>query len=139
MKILTYRAAIIPYYIDKKQLKFMFMKPTDPKYGGPCAQLAKGRVEDNEDTLVAAIREGEEELGLKQENIDNLLPLGVFLGRTTVFLVRIKDPNNFGSFESETKETVWLTLEEFQKIGRDIHISVVEAAHSMLEFEINEV
>ena len=74
-----------------------------------------------------------EELGLFKGNIVQLTELGEFMGRTTVFIAKIKDKDMFGEPHFETEETKWLTAEEFQKIGRDLHKPVVKAAVRKIE------
>lgn len=124
------RAAIIPYYYDDSRdaLLMLFMKPSNPKFGGAEFQLAKGRVDPGENEKEAAIREGGEELGLFRGNILKILDLGTFLGYTRVYLAKIKDPNLFGDPHFETGETKWMTPPEFIASGRTIHRLVVKAA-----------
>ncbi len=124
-----FRAGIIPYVYDTNgNIQFMFMKPSDPKFGGPDWQIAKGRVEGDDDNLSTAIREGFEELGLKESNIVNVVELGVFLGRTCVFICRVHDKNDFDQFHYETGAVIWLTVDEFKKVGRRLHLEIVEEA-----------
>ena len=104
------------------------MKPSDGKFGGDCFQMAKGKHEEGETAKETGLREGFEELGLLQDNIEHLHELGVFLGRTTVFVAKITDPEMFGEPHFETEETRWMTPEEFQAEGRDLHKFVVKAA-----------
>ena len=121
-----YRAGIIPFYEENSKIYMLFMKPSDKKYGGDSFQIAKGKVEDHESDKEAALREGFEELGLLQENITEIIDAGSYLGRTAIFLARIKDKDNFGEYHFETAETKWLTIEEFASIGRNIHIPIVK-------------
>lgn len=124
-----FRAGIIPYVYDANgTIRYMFMKPSDPKFGGPDWQIAKGRVENDDDNLTTALREGAEELGLKESNILDVTEIGVFLGRTCVFICHVRDQNDFDQFHYETGDVIWLTLEEFDQIGRDIHLPIVQAA-----------
>lgn len=135
-----YRAGVIPYSVeDEKIIHMMFMKPTDSKYGGDDFQIAKGKIEENEDTEVAAFREANEELGLFKGNITNVHDLGTFLGRTHIYLAEIKDMDMFGDPHFETKETTWMTPEEFQKTGRVIHRPVVKAAARMIKSKICQI
>lgn len=120
-----YRAGIVPFYVDKSTVYMLFMKPSDPKYGGDSFQIAKGKRDEDESDESAALREGFEELGLLKENIEELINAGAHLGRTTVFLARIKDKENFTAYHYETAETRWLSLDEFEAIGRSIHVPVV--------------
>lgn len=120
-----YRAGIIPFYIEKSKIYMLFMKPSDPRYGGNSFQIAKGKCEDNETAEKTALREGFEELGLIEDNVEELINAGIHLGRTTIFLARIKDKDRFEKFHFETDETRWFSLEEFEKIGRKIHIPIV--------------
>lgn len=120
-----YRAGVVPFYVDKSIVYMLFMKPSDPKYGGGSFQIAKGKREDDESDESAALREGFEELGLLQENIEELINAGSHLGRTTVFLAKIKNKDNFVKYHFETEETRWLSLEEFEEIGRSIHVPVI--------------
>lgn len=128
-----YRAGTIPYIVEDGQILMMFMKPSNPEFGGSEFQLAKGRIEDGEDTKTAALREAREELGMFLSNIALTEELGVFMGRTTVYVAKIKDRSMFGEPSFETSETAWLTLDQFKSIGRDLHHAVVMAAHHKIK------
>ncbi len=122
------RSGVLPYYIEDGDIKIMFMKPSNAKYGGAEFQMAKGKHEPGESAKEAGMREANEELGLFKGNVEHTKNLGVFLGRTTVFVCKIKDPDMFGDCCDETDETKWMTPEEFQKEGRDLHKPVIKAA-----------
>lgn len=124
-----HRAGIIPYIIKDSELHMLFMKPSDPKYGGDVFQIAKGKLEEGETAEQAALREGNEELGLFSGNIEGEVEsLGDWLGRTTFFIAKIKDEKMFGEPHFETGETKWMTPEQFTSIGRGLHKSIVKAA-----------
>jgi len=107
----------------------MFMKPSNPKYGGKKFQLAKGKFEEGETAEEAGFREASEELGLEQVNILSSFRVGEFLGRTTVFAAKIRDTNAFSDWCDETESTGWMTLKEFMKTGRTLHKPVVQSLH----------
>jgi len=92
-------------------------------------QLAKGRIENGENSEQAAIREGGEETGLKEDNIIQILHVGTFLGRTEVYIAKIKDKNDFAPHDYETESTKWFTIDEFRKDGRSLHLDLVEKSH----------
>lgn len=127
-----YRAGLIPYYVDNGSIKVLFMRPSNPNFGSFFFfQVVKGKVEEGEDSLTAAIREASEEAGLFPPNLDGTPhKLGNFLGRTTIYVCKIKDPNAFGdpTTPEEVESTKWMTPEEFQSEGRDLHKPVVKAA-----------
>ena len=114
----------------------LFMKPSDSTFGGDAYQIGKGRVEDGEDHRSAALREAKEELGLFIGNTILTEEVGVFMGRTTMFIAKIKDRDMFGEPDFETESTRWMTLEDFMLEGRVLHQPVVQACHRrMLELE----
>lgn len=121
-----YRAGIIPFYVEDTNIYMLFMKPSDEKYGGKYFQIAKGKREDGETNIQAALREGFEELGLLKENIETIIEVGNFLGRTNIFLAKIKDKNNFTEFHFETEKTEWLTFEDFKEKGRSLHVPIIQ-------------
>lgn len=123
-----YRSGILPYIISDDEIQILFMKPSDPKYGGDAFQMAKGKHEEGETPLETAVREGGEELGLFQHNIEQTYDLGTMLGRTHVYVVKIKDPSLFGDPHFETAETKWMTPDMFYQWGRRLHAPVVKAA-----------
>jgi len=123
-----YRSGVLPYIIKDDEIQILFMKPSDPKYGGDSFQMAKGKQEEGESPLETALREGGEELGLFKHNIEQTYDLGVMLGRTNIYVVKIKDPNLFGDPHFETSETSWMTPEMYYQWGRRLHIPVVKAA-----------
>ena len=123
-----YRSGVIPYYIKEGELKMLFMKPSNPKFGGETFQIAKGKHEEGESSLETGLREAGEELGLFSGNVIHTDEIGEFMGRTTIFVSEITDPDKFGDPCDETGEVKWMTPEEFQKEGRDLHKPVVKAA-----------
>lgn len=131
---LIYRAGTIPYYVDEsKTVRMLFMIPSDSTFGGDSPQIGKGRVEDEDvDHRAAALREAKEELGLFVGNTVFTEEVGVFMGRTTVFIAKIKDPNMFGEPDFETAETRWMTMEDFLIEGRELHRPVVQACYRMI-------
>ena len=128
----VYRAGVVPYYINDGEVMMMFMKPSNPKYGGKKFQLAKGKFEDGETAEEAGFREAGEELGLANVNILSSFRVGEFLGRTTVFAAKIRDPNAFAETTSETEDTKWMTLAEFLKVGRTLHRPVIQSVHRQI-------
>lgn len=121
------RAGIIPYVVEEDDIQMMFMIPSDPEFGGPHPQCAKGQIEPGDSVAETALKEGEEELGLYKGNIDSMWKLGEFVG-IHMFVCNIKDKDMFGDPHYETKETLWLTHDEFMSKGRDIHKPIVKAA-----------
>ena len=124
----VYRAGVIPYYIKDDNVEMLFMKPSDPKFGGSDFQIAKGKKEDGESDEEAAFREASEELGLFKGNIIDKHDLGNFLGRTRIYIAEIKDKDMFGDPHFETGEVKWMTPKEFDKEGRTLHRPIVKAA-----------
>lgn len=128
-----YRAGFIPYIIEDGDIKMLFMKPSDTKYGGDEFQIAKGKIEQDEDSEHAALREAHEELGLLLENTTGgVFHVGNFLGRTEIYVAKIADKDLFESPCYETECTSWLTIDEFIKVGRKLHHPVVEAVVDLI-------
>lgn len=128
MKGKLFRAGLLPYVIENDRVKFLLMKPSDARFGGPEFQIAKGKIEQGETEEEAAVREAEEELGLIRSNIGPVEFLGNYLGRTSMFITEVKDRSKFNKPHFETSETVWLSLPEFDIIGRKLHLHVIQEA-----------
>lgn len=132
-KHLVYRAGTIPYIIEDGEVKMMFMRPSNPEYGGDTFQLAKGKVEDGETNEVAALREAKEELGLFVGNVSLTEELGTFMGRTTIYVAKVKEKDLFGEPGFETDAVRWMSEQEFMVEGRDLHKPIVMAAIRLIE------
>ena len=131
MKEKVYRAGVIPFYVNPcGKIEMNFMIPSDTEYGGSDPQFCKGKVEKGENEEDAAIREAVEELGLRESNVEWFSYLGIYLGRTYIYICEIKDKDAFDEPHYETAETMWLSLEEFEKTGRDLHKPVIREAYS---------
>lgn len=125
------RAGALPYYQDDQgNIEFLFMRPSNSKYGGDQYQIAKGRVEDGEDILEAGLREASEELGIPMRHIQkkDVKKLGVYLGRTHVFLFRLSEEHKLEEPCWETESIVRWSLDQFLLSGRDIHKPIVAEA-----------
>lgn len=128
------RSGVIPYYLDNDgKVQMLFMIPSDSKYGGDLPQIAKGKREEGETELETGLREAREELGLFKGNVIETYMLGSFLGRTTIYVCKIEDPTMFGDPHFETKATTWMTPDQFQQEGRDLHKPVVKAAVRLIK------
>lgn len=130
------KAGVIPFVIrpDGTTL-MMFMTPSDPSYGGPRPQIAKGGIDAGEDAQEAAIREGEEELGLLRNNIVSMHAIqpvtvsGLSATYTmSIYAVRVKDQSAFSTPHFETGAVHWLTLEQFAHRGRKNQLPLVTSA-----------
>lgn len=75
-------------------------------------------------------------MGLFSGNIIATHSLGTFLGRTHIYLAEVNDVDMFGDPDDETKETAWMTPEEFQDTGRQIHKPVVKAAARVIQSKL---
>jgi 8-oxo-dGTP pyrophosphatase MutT (NUDIX family) len=126
------RAGVIPYIVERGVVKMMFMKPSVAKFGGDCFQIAKGKQEKDETIQEAALREASEEIGLFEGNVVELYDLGTFMGRTTIYVAKMKDKKMFGDPNFETSEVKWMTAEQFDEVGRDLHKPIVKAAQRLI-------
>lgn len=133
---IQYKAGFVPYQISNGVPLFMFMIPSDPRFGGDQPQIAKGMIDEGEDEFTSAIREAEEELGLRCSNIippikhvttdiRGSVSMAIFMGQ-------IKNLKDFDAPHYETGSVHWLTLEQFRKIGKPSHLHIVEAIHGLL-------
>jgi 8-oxo-dGTP pyrophosphatase MutT (NUDIX family) len=127
------KAGVIPYYHGEEGILMLFMKPSNPNYGGNKFQIAKGNIDPGEDAQTAALREGSEELGLIPSNIVKIEKMaeqsltgddGSYI--ITVYAAEVKDPGSFAKPHYETAATKWMTLDEFRAIGRLSHLSIVQ-------------
>lgn len=142
----TWRAGGIPYTIcrDTGTVEMLYMIPASTPYNKldpelKLPQIAKGRVEQFELPDAAALRECAEELGLKRDNITNVIEGGVVLGRTHVYAFEVADKSNFGTFSAETESVVWLTYDAFMECGRELHKAVVNMLYEKIIERLFEV
>jgi hypothetical protein len=158
------KIGILPF-ITGKPFKVLTMKPrTEAKHlGAPAFQIAKGtrRININEgwcdmreedlryadesfyETLIqTALREGEEEVGLKASNIKQVFDMGGFTFISAsrgivkplhMFAAEIIREDDFAAFEVTTSEVRWMTMSEFSSIGRPDHVAIVDEILGRLE------
>jgi 8-oxo-dGTP pyrophosphatase MutT (NUDIX family) len=135
------KAALIPYYRYGNEIKMLFMKPSDPKFGGSNFQCCKGKIEAGFTSEQTAIKEAEEELGVTQDNIKNLEFLFYDVinykdGRSSVVYVytaEIIDPNKLIPFHYETGAIKWLNIREVSDELRLIQRNIVYKAYNRIQ------
>lgn len=141
MKDTPTKSGFIPYYVEDGQIEFMFMIPSDPKYGGDLPGIAKGGIDPGENLKEAGIREAEEELGLKKSNIKGKTVKHVWTGKIkgssdsyimSVFAGEVKSKKDFDKPCYETKEIQWMTAEEFKRDGRKSQAKIVSETFRLL-------
>jgi 8-oxo-dGTP pyrophosphatase MutT (NUDIX family) len=125
------KAAFIPYHNGK----VLVCRSSNPMFGGPHFALCKGNVDEGESIEQAAIREAEEELGLRQSNIGPVNHLGTFKTfdyLLSVYMAEVKDPVAFNPFCWEIAETKWMSWTEFSAVGREQHRPIINAFFQQL-------
>jgi 8-oxo-dGTP pyrophosphatase MutT (NUDIX family) len=130
------RAGLIPFFrSDDDQVHMMFMMPSDEKYGGKVFQIAKGRVDPGENPFQAAVREANEELGLKEQNIKWVKKCGKFLSTHHIYIAEVStmSDSDYDDPCFETGETKWMTLEEYLESGRTLHVPIVKECFKLFE------
>lgn len=120
------RAGIVPFFYQYNTLVMYFMVPSNAKFGGPDPQIAKGVLDDiTEEEERAALREGHEELGLKQSNIEEIFHAHTQKKETkkgwnkfSIFAAKIIDPCDFDVPGFETEECIWINEHEVSDFVR---------------------
>jgi 8-oxo-dGTP pyrophosphatase MutT (NUDIX family) len=132
MKIKKVKAGFIPYYQDK----VLVCKSSNPMYGGPHFALCKGNVDEGETVAQAAFREAQEELGLRENNINSAIKhlgnFNTFEYTLSVYYAEVKDPDAFNPPCWEIAETKWMTWKEFSSVGREQHRPIVDSFFQQL-------
>jgi len=115
------KAGVIVYYGNE----VLLIKPSDPEFGGLDFQLPKGRIDPGESIERTAMREAEEELGLKKSNIKKLFKIKPYkiLGLTreytlTLYGVEVKGKEGFGPSDFEISEKKWFPKDKAVSIIR---------------------
>lgn len=134
------KAGLIPYIREDGEVKFLTMISSDPKFGGPKPMISKGGIEDGETAIEAAIREAEEELGLRRENIigsvhhltSEIVVLYSGTYQLDVYYCQVQDRYDFDKWCDETLYTQWMSLSEFQSEGRRDHIPFIRRVNDIV-------
>ena len=135
----TDRAACLPYYCIDSDIKLLFMKPSNPDYGGSYFQLAKGKVDPGYTIKETAKKEVMEEVGLSEENIKNMFFVTADnIKNYTVYLyaAEVIDPNNLLPFDYETGEVQWIDTKDIStKVRRCQHDMIYKAIETIIKHE----
>jgi len=135
------RAGIYPVYTDSEgQVWVCLMIPSDPAYGGPQPQMGKGRIDDGQTAQEAAIREGEEELGLRRSNMSNvqLLEEKIISGLNSsytifVYTCEVTDPKAFDKPHYESSWAGFLLIDDAIQRTRTQQRPFLEAVKAKYE------
>lgn len=137
---MKHKAGLVPYYRKDSEVYMMFMVSSDANFGGGLPQIAKGNVDSGEEIADAAVREAQEELGLDEYNVvpntfarvwDDMVTGLEERYNLTVYCAEVADPNRFNQPGHETAQTVWMTADQFQQKGREIHKDIVKAVEQL--------
>ena len=126
LKRIKDRAGVYPVYTDDQGVTHVYlMVPSKEKFGGALPQMGKGGIEKGETPEQAAKREGWEELGLRDSNIESMevIATDTIRGKKeiydiTVFVAHIKDPDAFDPHGYEAKWSGWVSLKDAMKMSR---------------------
>ena len=108
-------------------------------------RFAKGGVDKGENAQATALREGEEELGIKKKYLKFIKKLGAFVVKKKnstnvlyVYFAFYAKPFDLNPHDFEVKKVKWLTLEQFKQQGRRTQLSIIEKAEKLInEFKRN--
>jgi len=122
------KAGVIPWVREEDGIKMLFVISSDPRYNGPDPAIIKGSLDKGETPKQGALRECEEEVGIPASKFKGLykLPTRKVQGNTaaykmTVFAGELEKRPTLKLDKKEIGEALWLTLQEFQRLGRKTH------------------
>lgn len=133
------KAGLIPYFIEDGVVQMLFMKSSNAAFGDSAPMIAKGHVDPGESFEAAGVREAEEELGIRKSNLKE-----VYLGWSgelsgeldhyefKVYTAEVHNKKDFDTPCYETESVHWLTIKEFEKVGRKSHLKIVQSVHSKI-------
>ena len=137
------KAGILPYFVrDDGTLEFMYMTSSDANFGGSDPMIAKGHVDAGEDVKTAAVREGSEELGLRESNIVNGTLIEGWTGKLTgltasytmtIFTCEVKNQDDFDTPHYETAHIDWFTYDESLSKVRKSQIDIVKHIYQRIK------
>jgi len=131
------KAGFIPFFRGERGIEFLFMISSDARFGGDRPMISKGGIDGSETEIEAAIREAKEELGLKETNLKSRNFKEVWYQKTKglivtysmkIFIGEVKSKTDFSIPHYETEKTIWMTPEEFYRLGRQSHAIIVRTA-----------
>lgn len=134
------RAGLIPWREVNGSVLFFVRKSSDPKFGGPDWQIAKGVIDPGETAKEAALREGHEELGVTLESIDlttlvQLPTIRMTKYQYTVesYSVCVTDLTKLVDPHYETGDTTWMEYDVFLRIGRTDNRIIIQHAYERIK------
>jgi len=120
------RVGAIPYYFDKKnKLHMLFMIPSNPKFGGPMPQIAKGKVDPGENYEQTMIREIEEELGLVRDKFQDFYMVwdnsrsGDYFTDIIVYAIKIDKDVKLNKPCYETEKVIWMREDKIKNFRKE--------------------
>ena len=122
-------------YKKDPELRLLFIKATNLK-GESLWQLPKGKIEKNEKPEEAALREVEEETGIRAKIVERLHEVGYFYKRDkdlikkkVYFLLMEYQDGEARPQAGEVDEVAWFTPEEAKKnVGYKNEIEIIDKA-----------
>ena len=141
MKLDRAKAGSIVYHRDNDDVKMLFMKPSNPKFGGFHYQLAKGTIDDGFTPEQTAVKESLEELGVIPSNIKSIKYLFTDVikhssGRSHalyLYAIELDDRNKMIPFHYETDNIKWLDISEIDTQVRRSQLETVHKAYGIIK------
>ena len=136
MKTVRTKAGFIPYFHNGVNYEYLMMVSSDPKFGGDKPMISKGGVEIDETVKEGALREAEEELGLRRHNLKSFFFFHEKNFKTHqlfVYAGEVKSKDDFAKPHFETEYTVWMTKAEFIENRRRDHRIFIEQLEFLLK------
>lgn len=125
------KSACLPFHKENEKIKMLFMRPSNPLYGGTYLQLPKGTIENGYNPEETIKKELEEEVGLVESNIEHL----IFLFKDKlkdcnvyVYAAQVIDTNALQPFHYETSEVKWLYVNDVKHEVRKSQHSIIYKA-----------
>ena len=131
LQFLIVRSGTIPYYVQREIMWVKVMKPSDPKFGGPEWQMAKGEMEPGLTLEQNALKEAHEEVGLKASNIRSMFKL-TERNNLHIYAAEVVDPYDFDEPHWETGAVAWLQLPHQLDQIRDWQQQVFEMLYNKI-------